>query len=102
MSSFASSQGPDDIVKRIKTKSAECPSMKFAVIGYSQGGSVATSGLTKVARGGLADKVVAVVLYAPFMGASPPREFSTKTLQNCASGDPVRLKQTKNNTTSLF
>jgi len=91
LTSFASTAGPDDIAKRIKTKSAECPQMKFAVIGYSQGGGVAASGLAKVVKNGQVDKVVAVVLYAPFMGAAPPKEFSSKTLQNCAKGDPVCL-----------
>jgi len=89
--SFISNQGPNDISNNIKKKAAACPDMKFVVVGYSQGGGVATSGLANVVKNGNADRVIAVVLYAPFGGASPPKEFLNRTLQNCASGDPVSL-----------
>jgi len=90
MASFASPAGPDDIAKRVKNKATECPGMKFAVVGYSQGGGVANNGLGKIPANAK-ENVLAVVLYAPFMGSSPPKDFAARTLQNCATGDPVCL-----------
>jgi predicted esterase len=91
LASFISSQGPDDIAKNIADKAKKCPNMKFVVTGYSQGGSVAASGLAKVVKNGNADKVIAVVFYAPFGNAAPPKEFKTRQLIHCAQGDPVSL-----------
>jgi hypothetical protein len=91
LASFASTAGPNDISNNIKKKVAACPDMKFVVTGYSQGGGVASSGLSNVVKNGNANAVIAVVMYAPFGGAAPPKEFLNRTLQNCASGDPVSL-----------
>jgi len=91
LASFISSQGPDDIAKNIADKAKKCPNMKFIVTGYSQGGGVAASGLTKVVKNGNAGKVIAVIFYAPFGNAAPPKEFNDRKLIHCAQGDPVCL-----------
>jgi len=90
ITSFLDGVGSADISGRVKKKAVECPNMKFAVIGYSQGGMIAASGLGGIPKN-LADKVIAVVFYAPFGGATPPAEYKGKYLQHCASGDPVCL-----------
>jgi predicted esterase len=95
MTSFLDGVGSADISGRVKKKAAECPNMKFAVIGYSQGGMIAASGLAAIPKN-LQEKVIAVVLYAPFGGASPPAAFQNRYLQHCASGDPVSLSPLSN------
>jgi len=82
--------GTADVANRINQKSKECPNMQFAVIGYSVGGAIVASGLNRINRDAKA-KVKAVVLYAPFGGASAPSDFKSRTLTNCATGDSVCL-----------
>jgi alpha-beta hydrolase superfamily lysophospholipase len=62
--------------------------MQFAVIGYSVGGAIVASGLKQMPKD-VRSRVKAVVLYAPFGGASAPSDFRGRTLKNCASGDSV-------------
>jgi predicted esterase len=40
--------GITDIVNRVTNKAKECPNQKFALVGYSQGGMVVTSGIAKI------------------------------------------------------
>jgi len=82
--------GAGDVAKRVNQKSKECPNMQFAVIGYSVGGAIAANGLKNINKDARS-RVKAVVLYAPFGGASAPSDFRGRTLKNCASGDSVCL-----------
>jgi pimeloyl-ACP methyl ester carboxylesterase len=101
--------GITDIVNRVTTKSKECPTQKFALVGYSQGGMVVSSAFPKIPAD-IRPKVVAMVLYGAGTGAggvfggkggssavSPGDDIKQKTLANCAPGDMVnfqeRLKQ---------
>jgi dienelactone hydrolase len=80
--------GAADVANRVSRKSKECPNMQFAVIGYSVGGGIAASGLKQIPKD-VRSRVKAVVLYAPFGGASAPSDFRGRTLKNCAAGDSV-------------
>jgi alpha-beta hydrolase superfamily lysophospholipase len=80
--------GASDLANRVSKKSKECPNMQFAVMGYSVGGGIAASGLKQIPQG-VRSRVKAVVLYAPFGGASAPSDFRGRTLKNCAKGDSV-------------
>jgi cutinase len=82
--------GASDLANRVSKKSKECPNMQFAVMGYSVGGGIAASGLKQIPQG-VRSRVKAVVLYAPFGGASAPSDFRGRTLKNCAKGDSVCL-----------
>jgi cutinase len=81
--------GPNDVVNRLTSQSKECPDEKFALVGYSQGGSVQyrAADLLKQ-KPELSEKVVAVVLYGAMNGSyfNFPR---SKILANCAPGDMV-------------
>jgi len=87
--------GYNDVVNRITTKAKECPAMKFALVGYSQGGMVVSTAAAKLSEDLFREKVVAIVLYGSGTGAgggkrggAPPREdIKQKTLANCAPGD---------------
>jgi pimeloyl-ACP methyl ester carboxylesterase len=81
--------GPNDILYRIGNQTKECPDEKFALVGYSQGGSVVLRAAPLLkARPELAAKVVATVLY----GAGDGKQFvlpQSILLANCARGDLV-------------
>jgi len=79
------SAGISDIVNRVKTKATECPGMKFALIGYSQGGMVVSSAIGKIPAD-LSSKVVAMVLYGSGKGGGSA-SITQKTLANCAPYD---------------
>jgi len=80
-----SGTGVSDMVKRLQTQVKACPDSKFVLSGYSQGGMVTIQALAKLS--GLADKVIAVVLYGGGDGANVPAAFKQKTIANCAPGD---------------
>ena len=81
--------GISDVVNRVKEKARECPNMKFALVGYSQGGMVVSSAFGKIPID-LHPKVVAMVLYGSGKGdVSKSTEISQKTLANCAPNDMV-------------
>jgi len=101
--------GITDIVNRVTTKSKECPSQKFALVGYSQGGMVVSSAFPKIPTE-LRPKVVAMVLYGAGTGAggfggkggastsSPGDDIKQKTLANCAPGDMCNTQTAASNT----
>jgi len=79
--------GISDVVNRVKEKARECPNMKFALVGYSQGGMVVSSAFAKIPAD-LHPKVVAMVLYGSGKGdISKSTEIRQKTLANCAPND---------------
>jgi pimeloyl-ACP methyl ester carboxylesterase len=81
--------GIDDVVKRVKEKARECPNMKFALVGYSQGGMVVSSAIGKIPTD-LHPKVVAMVLYGSGKGdVAKSANIKQKTLANCAPYDMV-------------
>jgi hypothetical protein len=73
--------------KRLQSQIKACPDSKFVLSGYSQGGMVTISALSKLAS--YADKVVAVVLYGAGDGSGVNAAFKQKTIANCAPGDFV-------------
>jgi len=79
------SNGASDVVNRVKTKAKECPGMKFALVGYSQGGMVVSSAVGKIPAD-LSSKVVAMVLYGSGKGGGAA-SIAQKTLANCAPYD---------------
>jgi cutinase len=87
--------GANDVVKRITSQLAACPSAKFALVGYSQGARVVRIGATKLNKAAL-DRVVAAVVYGD-AGDKPgarhaakfPPEILAKLKDNCVKGDPV-------------
>src|SRR4029077_10422695 len=111
-------QAADGIVdasNKIETIAASCPNTRIVVGGYSQGAAVAgytttdavpagyalPAGLTGPTPAGIASHVAAVVLFGTpdswFMNLvdhdAPPitigQHYTAKTLQLCATGDPV-------------
>jgi len=59
--------GVTDIVNRVTTKAKECPKMKFALVGYSQGGGVVSSAFPRIPQE-LRGNIVAMVLYGAGKG----------------------------------
>jgi dienelactone hydrolase len=78
--------GVNDVVQRVTSQSKECPQQKFALVGYSQGGSVVSQAAPKIPVE-LRSKVVAMVLYGAGDGAKGPADIKNKTLANCAIND---------------
>lgn len=96
--------GVKDILNRLKTKSVECPNMKYALVGYSQGASVMRAALQGYNDTAIMDKILAMVMfgdpglnlqsgkaaadfdqsYQPF-----PTPLYKKLREFCANGDPV-------------
>lgn len=69
----------------------ECPGIKFAFSGYSQGGMVVESAAAKLpAR--LAEKVMAMVVFGAGEQSSIKGPLKDRTLANCAPGDFVSLE----------
>jgi cutinase len=83
-----SQTGIADIPKRIAAQAAACPTEKFALVGYSQGGMVVSGALKQIAAQ-YQDKVVAVVLYGAGDGSGVAKAYYEKALANCAPGDFV-------------
>jgi cutinase len=77
--------GVSDVVNRITTKAKECPTQKFALVGYSQGGMVVSAAAPKIPTQ-LREKVVAMILYGAGTGAAK-NDVKQKTLANCAVND---------------
>lgn len=78
--------GISDIVNRVKEKARECPTMKFALVGYSQGGMVTSSAFAKIPQD-LRKNVVAMVLYGSGKGDMGSADIKQKTMANCAPND---------------
>jgi len=83
---LGSGTGVSDIQNRIESQSKECPDEKFVLAGYSQGGMVVSSTLSKIPED-LTHKIIAIVLYGAGDGKSLSQPLGTKALANCAPGD---------------
>jgi predicted esterase len=83
--------GVKAMAKRIIDRSKACPSMKFALGGHSQGGSVTTAAILALPKEALS-KIVAVTMF----GTKPCSDIKTQ-IQNCKSycnkGDAVSMPQ---------
>jgi cutinase len=94
--------GANDIVDRLSKQSAACPNQKFALVGYSQGASVARAASVRVDPA-IYSKIVALVMFGDpglkstqTIRRSPafPAALQSKLRENCASGDRVRIPST--------
>ncbi|KAL7271356.1 hypothetical protein RUND412_005895 [Rhizina undulata] len=88
---FGPGKGASDIEKRITARAAECPNMKFAVAGYSQGAMVVHS--IKLSTE-LKSKIAAIAVFGdPYrlLMSTFPINDQTAVYKDCASGDPVCL-----------
>jgi alpha-beta hydrolase superfamily lysophospholipase len=80
--------GVADVPKRMDAQIKACPDIKFALVGYSQGGSV-VSLATATMPSNLTEKVVAVVMYGSGDGSTIIGSLRNVTIANCAPGDFV-------------
>ncbi|KAL7275938.1 hypothetical protein RUND412_001095 [Rhizina undulata] len=83
------STGAADVKKRITSRAAECPDMKFALAGYSQGAMVVHGVNLSV---NLKAKISSIAVfgdpYRLLMSTFPINDQSA-VYKDCASGDPV-------------
>jgi predicted alpha/beta hydrolase len=80
--------GVADIPKRMDSQIKACPDIKFALVGYSQGGSVVSMATAAMSLN-LTEKIVAVVMYGSGDGTSIIESLRNRTIANCAPGDFV-------------
>jgi len=80
--------GAADVPKRMEAQIKACADIKFALVGYSQGGSV-ISLATATMPSNLTEKTVAVVLYGSGDGSLIVGSLRNRTIANCAPGDFV-------------
>jgi pimeloyl-ACP methyl ester carboxylesterase len=80
--------GVADIPKRMEAQIIACPDIKFALAGYSQGGSV-VSLATATLPANLTERIVAVAMYGSGDGSSIVESLRERTIANCALGDFV-------------
>jgi len=80
--------GVSDTVKRLNQQSKDCPTAKFAIVGYSQGAAVMHQAAAKL-DASIQQKIVAVVMYGdPGRRMSKfPAKLQARVFQNCAKGD---------------
>ncbi|KAF2429791.1 alpha/beta-hydrolase, partial [Tothia fuscella] len=84
--------GRIDVIKRLTSQSAACPSQKFALVGYSLGAAVIHAAGAKMPEA-LVPKVLAVVLYGDPLLVSAggvgklPAALDDRLLENCSKGD---------------
>jgi cutinase len=83
--------GVADVIRRLTSRTVECPDQKFALVGYSQGAYVmrlATESLPE----DIFPKIKALVMFGDQglkNGDEFPEALQDKLLQNCAPGDPI-------------
>ncbi|WP_433727322.1 cutinase family protein [Nocardia sp. CA-129566] len=96
------STGSADLVAHVVDRAAACPAEEFILVGYSLGAGVVhaalgtdiVTGLPGVARlpGDLVDRVAVILLFGDplrLIGWSVPDQYSNRTADFCAAGDPV-------------
>lgn len=105
LSAGSASKGNTDLVEHLKTEAAACPAQTFVLGGYSQGanvvdnsmgissnGAVVGGAITETIPPAIEPKVKAVLLFGnPIraIGRSVTGTYASRTLDLCASGDPV-------------
>ena len=96
------SAGSADLVAHVAAQAATCPDEEFVLVGYSLGAGVVhaalgtgiAAGLPGVVQlpGDLVDRVAVVLLFGDplrSVGWSVPAQYSDRTAEFCAAGDPV-------------
>ncbi|KAF2669664.1 alpha/beta-hydrolase [Microthyrium microscopicum] len=78
--------GVTDVSKRITAQIQACPDIKFALVGYSQGGSVMSTAQLMLSAE-QKEKIIAVVLYGSGDGTTILDPLKDRTIANCAVGD---------------
>ena len=105
LSPTSAAQGNLDLVNHVKSQAAACPNQKFVLVGYSQGanvvdnsigissaGAVVGSPIVATLPAAVEPKVAAVLLFGnPIraLGKSVTGTYQSRTIDFCASGDPV-------------
>jgi len=94
-------QGAKDTIQRLTTKDKECPDMKYAIVGYSQGAGVMHSADRSIPAS-IRPKILAAVMFGDPSHKSGPGYFSgIKSMNVCNAGnknilpDPVCASSTK-------
>jgi hypothetical protein len=92
--------GITDVNKRLNQMSKECPDMKFAIVGYSQGAGVMHAAAASFSAE-VKPKIIAAVMFGDPAHKGGPGYFSgIKTMNVCNAGnakslpDPVSVKIT--------
>jgi len=101
VSATSASTGSADVTKRISQMSEECPKMKFAIVGYSQGAQVMHSASNSIGFAKQKNKILAAVMFGDPLHKSSSGFFSgIKSMNVCNAGnkkslpDPVCAKST--------
>ncbi|MDK1474717.1 cutinase family protein [Streptomyces sp. 549] len=105
LSPTSAAQGNTDLVNRVRSQAASCPDQQFVLVGYSQGANVVNNSIGVSSAGAvvgspivasipadLEPRVAAVLQFGnPIraQGRSITGTYESRTLDICASGDPV-------------
>lgn len=105
LSATSAAQGNAKLVDHVRSQSAACPNQRFILVGYSQGanvvdnslgissdGAVVGSPIVATVPAALEPRVAAVLLFGnPIraIGRSVTGTYQSRTLDLCATGDPV-------------
>ncbi|MDN3027317.1 cutinase family protein [Streptomyces sp. S.PB5] len=105
LSPTSAAQGNTDLVNHVNSQAASCPNQRFILVGYSQGANVVDNSIGISSAGALVGspivatipaalepKVAAVLLFGnPIraLGKSVTGTYQSRTIDFCASGDPV-------------
>ncbi|WP_060888130.1 cutinase family protein [Streptomyces caniscabiei] len=105
LSPTSAAQGNADLVNHVRSQAASCPNQRFVLVGYSQGanvvdnsigissaGAVVGSPIVATIPAALEPRVSAVLLFGnPIraIGKSVTGTYQSRTIDFCASGDPV-------------
>ncbi|EMF58404.1 MULTISPECIES: cutinase family protein [Streptomyces] len=105
LSPTSAAQGNADLVNHVRSQAASCPNQRFILVGYSQGanvvdnsigissaGAVVGSPIVATIPAALEPRVSSVLLFGnPIraIGKSVTGVYQSRTLDFCATGDPV-------------
>jgi len=104
MSSTSPGVGVQDVLRYFASKPKDCPTQKYVLSGYSQGGVVMHQAAPKIPKDILVNRVIATATFGDpgqqatksKAGSSPgggapiwPDELNNKTKFNCNKGDPT-------------
>jgi cutinase len=105
LSPTSAAQGNADLVNHVNSQASACPNQRFILVGYSQGanvvdnsigissaGAVVGSPIVATLPASVEPRVAAVLLFGnPIraLGKSVTGVYQTRTIDFCATGDPV-------------
>jgi cutinase len=105
LSSTSPGTGNRDLVSHVTAAAAGCPNQRYVLVGYSQGANVVDNSIGVSSAGALVGgpivatipaslepRVAAVLLFGNpirMLGRSVTGTYASRTLDLCASGDPV-------------